>query len=84
MPIFVQLLCNSLLMKRSFLLFFFFTMSLQAQYQVNGIIKDSETKKPLPFATITTESGIATISDVDGKFSISFVNQPETLMISYA
>jgi len=52
-------------MKPLLFLFLFFTLSLQAQFQINGIIKDSETKKPLPFATITTENGFATISDVD-------------------
>jgi hypothetical protein len=70
-------------MKRLLLLFFFFTLSLHAQFQVNGIIKDSETKKPLPFATIKTEKGFSTISDVDGKFNFLLTSQPETLTVSY-
>jgi hypothetical protein len=57
-------------MKQLCLLFFFLTLSLQAQFQVNGIVKESTTNKPLPFATITTNNGLNTISDVDGKFSI--------------
>ncbi|WP_026715403.1 DUF5686 family protein [Flavobacterium daejeonense] len=56
---------------KHFLLFFLFTLSLQAQFQINGIVKDSHSGKPLPFATITTNSG-SSISDVDGKFSINF------------
>ncbi|MDI6032234.1 DUF5686 family protein [Flavobacterium sp. LB2P84] len=57
-------------MKQLCLLFFFLTLSLQAQFQVNGIVKESTTNKPLPFATITTNNGLNSISDVDGKFSI--------------
>lgn len=61
----------------------FFSLSLQAQFQITGIVKDAETKKGLPFATITTENGISTISDVDGKFYFTLQVQPETLTISY-
>ena len=57
-------------MKHLCLLLFFFTLSLQAQFQVNGIVKDISTNKPLPFATITGNDGTNTISDVDGKFII--------------
>jgi hypothetical protein len=70
-------------MKRLFLLFLFFTMSLQAQFQINGIIKDSKSNKALPFATIKTEKGFSTISDVDGKFNFIVPSQPETLTVSY-
>jgi hypothetical protein len=34
-------------------LFFFFTLSIQAQFQVNGIVKESIANEPLAFATIT-------------------------------
>jgi hypothetical protein len=57
-------------MKHLFLLFFFFTLSIQAQFQVNGIV-ESTANEPLAFATITSVDGSTTISDVDGKFSIS-------------
>ena len=70
-------------MKRLFLLILFLTLSLQAQIQVNGIIKDVDTKKPLPFATITTEKVFSTISDVDGKFHFLLSMQPESITISY-
>lgn len=58
-------------------------MLLQAQFRINGIIKDAETKKPLPFATITSEKKITSIADVDGKFNLIAVGAPETLTISY-
>ena len=70
-------------MKQLVVLFFFFSISLQAQFQINGIVKDAATKKGLPFATITTENGLSTISDVDGKFYLSLGLQPQTLTISY-
>ena len=66
-----------------FLFLFFFTLSLQAQFQINGIIKDSENKKALPFATIRTENGFSTIADVDGKFNFILISEPQTLSISY-
>ena len=70
-------------MKRLLLFIFFFTLSLQAQFKVNGIIKDSESKKALPFATIKTENQFSTISDVDGKFNFILISNPQTLTISY-
>ncbi len=70
-------------MKHLIVLFSFFTISLHAQSQINGIVKDADSKKGLPFATITTEKGFSTIADVDGKFYFSIASQPETLTISY-
>ncbi|TRX01251.1 DUF5686 family protein [Flavobacterium gawalongense] len=70
-------------MKQLCLFFFFLTLSLQAQFQVNGIVKESTTNKPLPFATITTNNGINTISDVDGKFSILSTIVISTFDVSY-
>ncbi|MFM2228912.1 MAG: hypothetical protein RL607_170, partial [Bacteroidota bacterium] len=73
---FCQMFCsNSFQMKRLYLLFLLYTLSLQAQFQVNGIIKDSETKKALPFATIKSETGFSTIADVDGKFNFVLASQ---------
>ena len=56
-------------MKQLFLLFFF-TLSLQAQFQINGIVKESASKQALAFATITTNNGINSVTDVDGKFAV--------------
>lgn len=70
-------------MKQLLLLLLFFPLSIQAQYQFNGIIKDSDTKKTLPFATIKTKNGFSTISDVDGKFNFILTSPPETLTVSY-
>ncbi len=70
-------------MKLVIAFFLMFAFSLQAQFQINGIVKDSDTKKGLPFATITTDNGVATIADVDGKFYFSLSFQPKALSISY-
>jgi len=70
-------------MKPLLILLFFCSLSLQAQYQVNGVVKDAQTKRALPFATITTEKGAGTITDVDGKFNLLLPSQPETLTVSY-
>jgi len=70
-------------MKQLFLLFFFFSLSLHAQFQLHGIVKDSQTKKALPFATLTTEKGNTTITDVDGKFEMLVSIQPESITVSY-
>ena len=70
-------------MKQIHLLFLFFTFSLQAQFQVNGIIKDAKTNKPLSFATINSNESSKTISDVDGKFSILSQKEIIYFQVSY-
>ncbi|RDI57014.1 DUF5686 family protein [Flavobacterium glaciei] len=70
-------------MKQLCLLFFFLTLSLQAQFQINGVVKESTTNNPLPFATITTNNGLSSISDVDGKFSITTAIPFTAFDISY-
>lgn len=70
-------------MKYFLLLFFFVTLSLQAQSQLNGIVKDAATRKPLAFATLTTDSGSSTVSDVDGKFTIVSTTAFSAFKVSY-
>ncbi|WP_339919056.1 DUF5686 family protein [uncultured Flavobacterium sp.] len=70
-------------MKHFCLLLFFFTISIQAQFQLNGIVKESTANKPLAFATITAADGATTISDVDGKFSIFSKNSIAFFDVSY-
>nr|WP_315189776.1 DUF5686 family protein [uncultured Flavobacterium sp.] len=70
-------------MKHFCIMLLLFTVTLQAQFQINGIVKDSSTSKPLPFATITTNDGTNTVSDVDGKFSISTSINTNSFTVSY-
>nr|WP_315221333.1 DUF5686 family protein [uncultured Flavobacterium sp.] len=60
----------------------FFTLSLQAQFQINGVVNDSN-KKPLPFATITTSQNNNTITDVDGKFLLTITPSTTSITVSY-
>jgi len=69
-------------MKLFCLLTLFFTLTIQAQFQINGIVTDSN-NKPLPFATITTSDSNNTITDVDGKFILKALSKPETFTVSY-
>tara|TARA_R110000868_G_scaffold70544_1_gene207217 strand:+ start:3843 stop:6341 length:2499 start_codon:yes stop_codon:yes gene_type:complete len=70
-------------MRQICFLFFFISITLQAQFQVNGIVKDFTTNKPLPFATIITNEGLNFISDVDGKFSFSTKKEFTRITVSY-
>jgi hypothetical protein len=69
-------------MKLFCLLTLFFTLTIQAQFQINGIVTDSN-KKPLPFATITTSDNNNTITDVDGKFDLKVNAKTNTFVVSY-
>ncbi|MGE6356937.1 DUF5686 family protein [Flavobacterium sp. NPDC079362] len=69
-------------MKLFCLLSLFFTLSIQAQFQINGIVTDSN-NKPLPFATITTSDNINTITDVDGKFIFKPSANASSFSVSY-
>lgn len=66
-----------------FIFFFLVSFSIQAQSQVNGIIKDFSSGQPLAFASINTPNGIKTLSDVDGKFSISAPSEIEFISVTY-
>lgn len=70
-------------MKRFFLLLSFLTLAAQAQFHVSGIVKDQPTKKPLPFASITSANGNYTIADVDGKFTLTSTQKIHSLTVSY-
>ncbi|MFB9078655.1 DUF5686 family protein [Flavobacterium procerum] len=60
----------------------FFTLTIQAQFQINGIVTDSN-NKPLPFATITTPENNNAITDVDGKFIFKISTATSSMTVSY-
>ncbi len=70
-------------MKHFVWLVFFFSLSSQAQFLINGIIKDASTKNTLPFASIVTNTGQFVLSDVDGKFNLVLEKSCTTLTVSY-
>lgn len=69
-------------MKLFCLLTLFFTLTIQAQFQINGIVNDAN-NKPLPFATISTSNQQHTITDVDGKFILDIAPGVTTFSVSY-
>lgn len=64
------------------LLTLLFTLSIQAQVQISGIVTDSN-NKALPFATITTSNSTNTITDVDGKFIFNIDSKTGSFAVSY-
>lgn len=54
-----------------------------SQNQIQGIVLDSKTNQPLPFATITTSSNFGTLTDVDGKFNIKTAKTITQISVSY-
>lgn len=69
-------------MKLFCFLMLFFTLTLQAQFQINGIVNDPN-NKPLPFATITTSENTHAVTDVDGKFTITSKLKITGFTVSY-
>ncbi|RRJ93865.1 DUF5686 family protein [Flavobacterium macacae] len=63
-------------------LMLFFSVALQAQFQISGIVRDENTKKPLPFATISSAHN-STITDVDGKFILFTKSEVHLFSASY-
>ena len=70
-------------MKYFYCILLLFSLSIQAQFQLSGIVKDASSNKPLPFASIYISTGMNTISDVDGKFSITTLAPISEFTISY-
>ena len=59
-------------MKKLFTILFVSILSLgYSQNSISGIIIDSKTKEPLPFASILINEKLGTISETDGKFKIN-------------
>lgn len=70
-------------MKRLIVLFLFYSIALQAQFHVKGIVKDASTNNPLPFATINTNTGVYTVSDVEGNFLVKSKSPIDQITIKY-
>ena len=70
-------------MRQLFWLLLFLPFVHQAQSHLNGIVKDSETKKGLPFASVVSQDGVYTISDVDGKFTLHSKKTITSVSVTY-
>jgi len=66
------------------LLFLLIPIQAYGQFEVTGIVMDSETGEPLPAATIVIENSLkGTITNPEGHFSISVAELPAALLVSY-
>lgn len=70
-------------MKKVLFLLLFLPFLSISQNQIQGIIIDSKTNQPLPFATITTSANFGTLTDVDGKFNIKSNKSITQISVSY-
>lgn len=70
-------------MKRTLLIIFLIPLITFSQKQIQGIVFDGKTKKSLPFATIITNNGFGTLTNIDGTFIINTKNTFNKLKISY-
>jgi hypothetical protein len=71
-------------MKKLHFFILFFSLSLQAQFQINGVVKQVKKNKPIPFAIIKTNLNTFFLADANGAFSISASEKPTTLHIQQA
>jgi hypothetical protein len=58
----------------------FFAIS---QTKIQGIVIDSKTGQPLPFASVVTNTNFGTLTDLDGEFNIKAKNSFQEITISY-
>ncbi|WP_432672899.1 DUF5686 family protein [Flavobacterium sp. SM2513] len=69
-------------MKHLVFLLLVFTGSIHAQFEVTGQVINATTKKPLPFASISTPDSF-TITDLNGYFLMNSVRTTDSITISY-
>jgi len=70
-------------MKKIFFLLLLAPLLSVSQNQIQGIVVDSKTKYPLPFASVLTNTNYVTLTDVDGKFHIKTKKSFNQITISY-
>ena len=70
-------------MRNLLLLVFLIPLLAISQNKIQGIVIDSKTKQPLPFASIVTNTNFGTLTDVDGEFYIKAKNSFQQITISY-
>lgn len=70
-------------MKNFLLLVLFFPILIFSQEKMNGVLVDVNSNRPLPFATLTTNTNFVLLTDIDGKFSLELTPSINTLKVSY-
>jgi len=69
-------------MKKLLFFLIFISTTSWSQFRFQGIVKDINTQKPIPFATLSAK-GISILSDVNGFFEWKSENAIDVLTISY-
>ncbi|MDV7186164.1 DUF5686 family protein [Lutibacter sp. TH_r2] len=70
-------------MNKFLLIILFFPAVIFSQTAIQGIVLDSKTNKPLPFASVITSTNFGALTNVDGTFTIKTKSKFTTLKISY-
>jgi len=70
-------------MVKTVFLFIFIPFLAFSQSFVQGLVLDENTNKPLPFASIITNTNIGTLSDVDGKFELNSSENFKEIIVTY-
>ena len=70
-------------MRNLLLLVFILPLLAISQNKIQGIVIDSKTKQPLPFASIVTNTNFGTLTDIDGEFYIITKNSFHQITVSY-
>ncbi|MEJ1222726.1 DUF5686 and carboxypeptidase-like regulatory domain-containing protein [Sediminicola sp. 1XM1-17] len=70
-------------MKITLLYFVLFFTTLGWSQTITGIVRDSKTNKPLPFASIEPNTGSGTITDYNGHFELEGQNTTTNIRVSY-
>ncbi|MEB8345808.1 DUF5686 family protein [Flavobacteriaceae bacterium KMM 6898] len=70
-------------MKSALLYLVLFFTTLTWSQTISGIVKDSKTNKPLPFASIEPNKGPGTITDFDGHFVLENINDITLIRVGY-
>jgi hypothetical protein len=70
-------------MKNLIFLIILVSFSGFSQTQIAGLITDSRTNAPLPYASIITNTNSGTLTDVDGKFHLTTWKTVDEITISY-
>ena len=70
-------------MKLLHLIVFVLSFSVQAQFYVNGVVRNSSSNSPIPFASIQSNDGQNVVTDSNGKFNILVTTKTTFFKISF-
>ncbi len=64
--------------------FLLLPLTIHAQVVIQGQVRDRDSRQSLPFASVVdTETGLGTMTDIDGNFRLRVARVPATISITY-